>query len=86
MGTEDGRALDADLAVVGRWDRQSARAFSNRLLPCGLLDTVGGPVATAERAKAARGLQVDWIDCTRELWTRDVQDWLTKKSTAAGTL
>jgi hypothetical protein len=84
MGTEDGRALDADLVVVGRWDRQSARAFSNRLLPCGLLDTVGGPVATAERAKAARGLQVDWIDCTREVWTRDVQDWLTRKSPAAG--
>ncbi len=83
LGTEDGRALDADLVVVGRQDRQSARAFSNRYLPCGLLDTVGQPIATTERRKAARGLQVDWIDSTREPWTADVQQWLTQKSAVA---
>jgi hypothetical protein len=84
LGTEDGRALDADLVVVGRGDRQSARALSNRLLPCGLLDTVGAPVATAQRKMAARGLQVDWLDSTREPWAGEVRQWLTQKSAAAG--
>jgi hypothetical protein len=83
LGTADGRALDADLVVVGRQDRQSARAFSNRFLPCGLLDTVGESLATAERKKAARGLQVDWIDSTRDFGGAEVQQWLTRKSAAA---
>ena len=82
VGTDDGRALDADLVVVGRQDRHSARAATNRLLPCGLLDTVGGPVATAQRRAAARALQVEWIDTTREPWTPEVQRWLVGKSAA----
>jgi len=83
LGTEDGRALDADLVVVGRQDRQSARALNNRFLPCGLLDRVGAPIGTLERRKAARGLQVDWLDCTGEPWTATVQQWLTQKSAGA---
>lgn len=82
LGTEDGRALDADLVVVGRQDRHSARALANRLLPCGLLDLVGGPIATPQRKTAARALQVDWIDSTEEPWTDDVQRWLAAKSAA----
>jgi hypothetical protein len=82
LGTEDGRALDADLVVVGRQDRHSARALVNRFLPCGLLDTVGAPIATPQRRTAARALQVDWIDSTQEPWPGEVQRWLNQKSAA----
>ncbi|MBM3524088.1 MAG: toll/interleukin-1 receptor domain-containing protein, partial [Alphaproteobacteria bacterium] len=46
VGSDDGRALDADLVVIGKHDRHSARARTNRLIPCGLLDTCGAAVAT----------------------------------------
>lgn len=84
LGTEDGRALDADMVVVGRQDRHSVRALSNRLLPCGLLDTVGASIATQRRKNAAKALQVDWIDATSEPWTDEVQRWLTLRSGTAG--
>jgi hypothetical protein len=83
LATDDGAAVDADLVVVGRRDRQSARAFNNRSLPCGLLDTAGSSIATPERRQAARALQVDWLDGTREPWAAEVQSWLTEKSAAA---
>lgn len=82
LGTDDGRALDADLVVVGRADRQSARAMSNRFLPCGLLDTVGERIATPQRRNAARTLQVDWIDSRQTEWPGAVQRWLSTKSAA----
>lgn len=82
LGTEDSRALDADLVVVGRADRHSARALSNRFLPCGLLDTVGERIATPQRRHAARTLQVDWIDSRQTEWPGEVQRWLTAKSAA----
>ncbi len=84
LGTADGRALDADLVVVGKHDRQSARARSNRLLPCGLLDTVGAPVATPVRRATARIVQADWLDGTQSPWTPEVQRWLTAKGQQAG--
>lgn len=83
LGTDDGRALDADLVVVGKHDRQSARARSNRLLPCGLLDTAGGGVATPVRKATARIMQTDWIDGTQPPWTTEVQRWLTEKAERA---
>lgn len=83
LGTRDGRALDADLVVVGKHDRQSARARSKRLLPCGLLDTIGVPVATPVRRATARILQADWLDGTRDPWTLEVRRWLAQKSTQA---
>jgi hypothetical protein len=83
VGTADAPAVDADLVVVGRGDRQLARARTNRYLPCGLVDTAGAPLATAGRRRAAKALQVDWIDGTRPPWPTDVQQWLTDKSTAA---
>ena len=82
LGSPDGRAVDADLAVVGRHDRHSAKAVSNRLLPCALLDTVGAPIATSQRQRAARALQVDWIDGTADPWVPAVQKWLVEKSAA----
>ena len=83
LGTEDGRALDADLVVVGKHDRQSARARSNRLLPCGLLDTVGPAIATPVRKATARIVQADWIDGTQPQWAPKVQRWLVGKSAQA---
>ena len=80
LGTDDARALDADLVVVGKHDRQSARARSNRLLPCGLLDTVGAAIATPVRKATARIVQADWIDGTQSPWTPAIQKWLVEKS------
>ncbi len=74
LGTEDSRATDADMVVVGRQDRQSARAVSNRLLPCALLNKVGQ--ANPRRRVTARSLRVDWIDATTDTWPSDVQRWL----------
>ena len=83
LGTEDGRALDADLLAIGRYDRQSARARSHRLLPCCVLDTVGPPVATPVRRATARNLQTDWLDGTQPPWTPAVQHWLAAQGAAA---
>jgi hypothetical protein len=80
LGTTDARALDADLVVVGKHDRQSARARSNRPLPCGLLDTVGAPIATAVRKATARIIQAEWIDATQMPWTPAIQTWLGEQS------
>lgn len=84
LGTDDGRALDADLVVVGKHDRQSARARSNHLLPCGLLDTAGAAIATPVRRATARIMQTDWLDGTRAPWTAEVQRWLAGKAQRAG--
>lgn len=80
IGTQDNHALDADLVVVGKHDRQSARARCNRLLPCGLLDTVGTDIATPVRKATARILQTDWLDATQEPWTDNIKHWLDEKS------
>ena len=80
LGTEDGRALDADLVVVGRQDRHSARARTDRLLPCGVLDTAGAVIATPRRKTMARALGIDWIDAARDLWPNEVKSWLNEAS------
>lgn len=74
----DARAVDADLVVIGRLDRNSARAFSNKKLPCALLDTVGASIAVPRRKAAAKNLGVEWIDATAEPWTPAVQQWLSR--------
>ena len=80
LGTADGRALDADLVVVGRHDRNSARARTDRLLPCGVLDTAGGVIATPRRKVTARALGIDWIDTACKVWPNDVKKWLNEAS------
>ena len=80
VGAGESREVDADLVVVGRNDRQSARALSNRLLPCALLDTIGAAIATPRRLTAARALQVQWLDGTAESWVPGVQGWLSGSS------
>lgn len=83
LGSSDGRAIDADLIVVGKNDRNSARARSNRWLPCALLDTTGAPVATPVRRAAARAMQTDWLDVTHDPLVPVVQRWLVDKAAQA---
>lgn len=83
LGTEDGYALDADLVTLGKHDRHSARARSMRLLPCGVLDTVGKAIATDVRRRTARALQTDWLDGTQPEWPAAVAQWLKDKSAQA---
>jgi hypothetical protein len=80
VATSDTRALDADLVVVGKHDRHSARARSNRLLPCGVLNTVGTQLQTPVRQATARIVQADWIDGTQPPWTPEIQQWLGRQS------
>jgi TIR domain len=83
LGTEDEYALEADLIVVGRRDRHSARDRSDRLLPCAVLDTVGPKSATPEYKEMARSLGIHWIDTTRDLWPIEVEGWLAEASAVA---
>jgi len=80
LGANDGRALDADLVVIGRQDRHLARARSHRLLPCAVFDTAGAVIATPRRKTMARALDIDWIDTTEASWTPDVASWLVEAS------
>jgi hypothetical protein len=80
LGGDDGRALEADLIVVGRQDRQLARARSERLLPCAVLDTAGPVSATPDRKDMAQSLGINWIDATGDVWPTEVQSWLVQAS------
>jgi hypothetical protein len=76
VASDEGRTVDADLVVVGRQDRNSARALSNHLLPCALLNAAGEAIATPQRKGAARSLNVEWIEASQDPWTPAVQTWL----------
>jgi hypothetical protein len=84
LGTDDARTFDADLQDVAYRDRQSARARSDRLLPCAVLDTVGPKLGTPQRKKAARALAIEWLDATRENWPVQVKSWLIEQSALVG--
>lgn len=79
LGSPDKRAVDTDLVVIGRNERESAKARSKTALPCALLDMVGLPVATPQRKRAAQSLQVEWIDSTVDPWLPRVESWLVEK-------
>jgi hypothetical protein len=81
LGTEDVRALQADLMVIGRLDRHQAVAQSNRLLPCGVVDTVGVVRERPDWSRKAKGLGVDWIDASVSPWTPQVKAWLNGAAT-----
>lgn len=83
LGSADSRALDADLLIIGRQDRHSARAASKKLLPCAVLGRPG-TAATDQRKLNARALQVEWIDATGDGWQTSVQGWLREKGAALG--
>lgn len=73
----NGWNVDEDMVTVGRIDRNSARAQSNRPLPCAVLDVTGAAVATPERKQAARNLNIEWIDATVVGWPSAVRQWLS---------
>jgi hypothetical protein len=83
VGAENGSAVDEDLIVVGRNDRDSARALGRRPLPSALLDLSVGGVAIPKRTQIAKMLRVDWLDCRQLPWTEKVQGWLTQKGVEA---
>ena len=81
----DGRALDADLVMIGRQDRQSARAMGeNKLLPCAVLDDAGTIDASPRRKQIAAGLGIDVIAAAAEQWPPQVRTWLQRKGPHAG--
>jgi hypothetical protein len=82
LATEDGRALDADLVTVGRQARYSARARTERLLPCAVLDIAGAAIGSPKRKAAAHALGIDWIDATREVWPDELRGWLSEAEAA----
>jgi hypothetical protein len=76
LGTDDTRALDADLVVIGRNERHQARAFSDKLLPCAVVDTAGLADAKPRILDNARDLGIHWIDAEQRSWTPDIHPWL----------
>jgi len=82
LGSGDGPAVDADLSVVGRFYRESARQRASReSLPCALLDTVGPPLDTPRRRSTARNLGTDWLDATQGPVVPVVRQWLAGAAT-----
>ncbi|SED47035.1 TIR domain-containing protein [Burkholderia sp. WP9] len=84
LGTGNGRTLDHDLVLVGKHDRQSARARTNRLLPCGVVNTGGMSISTPIRKTNARLLQAHWLDAPRLPWTPMLRQWLAGLKTDIG--
>ncbi len=76
LGTDDTRALDADLVVIGRNERHQARAFSDKLLPCAVVDKAGLAGAKPQILDNARDLGIHWIEADEGPWTRDIHPWL----------
>jgi TIR domain len=76
LGTEDISALTADIMVIGRLDRSLAVARSDRLLPCGVVDTVGVARDEPALSRKAKNLDVDWFDASIPPWTPQIQTWL----------
>jgi hypothetical protein len=85
VGDNDPSALEADLLVIGRQDRQSARSWSNRTLPCALIDRFGAPIDTPARRTIAQRLQIDWLDARSGDWPARLREWLAGQArTIAG--
>ena len=76
LGTDDARALSADLVVIGRLDRHQAVARSNRILPCAVADTAGVFKQSPQWSRKAANLGIDWFDASQADWIPQVRDWL----------
>jgi TIR domain len=68
--------LASDLVIVGRRRRNSARATSNKPLPCAVLDQGLLGSAKERHQHSARNMHIEWIDATSPAWTQEVQAWL----------
>lgn len=84
LSSAEGRAVDADIALIGRRERESAVSVAGRTLPCAVLDRIGPQIATPQRKLNAERMRVDWIDATAPAWPDAIQKWLAKKSAELG--
>lgn len=76
LGTDDGRALDSDMVVVGRRYRHLAIAERRASLPCAVFDTVGPSLQQDRRLRNATNLGIAWIDGTSTDWPQRLAGWL----------
>jgi hypothetical protein len=76
LGTENLGALTADLVVIGRDDSEQARARSNRILPCGVIDSAGVVRQKPDLSRKAKKLGVSWFDASTPPWTPQIRAWL----------
>lgn len=74
--SDDPWSLNADLAVVGRQWRNSARAQSRKLLPCAVVDRGLTLDAKPRLRRTARTLGIDWIDAAITGWIGELRVWL----------
>jgi hypothetical protein len=76
--------LASDLVVVGHRRRNSARAASNKPLPCAVLDVGHLSRARPLLQSSAKNLQIDWIEASTSDWTNGVRNWLNRAAGLAG--
>lgn len=80
LGTEDGRAVDSDMVVVGRSYRNWAISKRDSPLPCAVFDIVGLPLKEERRLRNAQNMGIAWIDGTQADWSHQLRDWLREAS------
>lgn len=80
LGTEDTRAVDSDMVVIGRRYRHLAIDQRSTPLPCAVFDTVGQALQDERRMRNAENLGISWIDGTRPDWSDQLTGWLQKAS------
>lgn len=80
LGTEDTRAVDSDMVVVGRRYRHLAIDQRSTPLPCAVFDTVGRSLQDERRMRNAENLGISWIDGTRQDWSDQLKGWLQRAS------
>jgi hypothetical protein len=80
LGTEDGRAVDSDMVVVGRSYRNWAISKRDSPLPCAVFDTIGQPLKEERRLRNAENMRIAWIDGTRPDWSNQLLSWLREAS------
>lgn len=80
LGTEDGRAVDSDMVVIGRSYRNLAIAERGSPLPCAVFDTIGQPLKHKRRLRNAENMRIAWIDGTSPNWSHQLLNWLREAS------
>jgi TIR domain len=76
--------LASDLVIVGHRRRNSARATSNKPLPCAVVDHHQIGVAKPLLKNSAKNMQIHWIDASSSGWTKSVKEWLNMAADLAG--
>jgi hypothetical protein len=76
LGTQDGRAVDSDMVVIGRRYRHWAIDERHASLPCAVFDMVGSALQEERRLRNAKNLGISWIDGTQPDWADRLLGWL----------